>query len=380
LIRIDRWNDFDFLSSDYQQLYARSSATLFQHPSWLHYLYTVLAPAKRAEPVVITLVEDHDGLIGLLPLVGRRRGPTKWIEFADLGVSDYAAPVIDRDWAYELARDPSIADEVRGAIGAADLIRIDKVRSDPSELTALLGAKDTVQHPFYGHRIPLPATLEQWRDERDPAVIRHLAKLRKRIGRNQRRLEVRGLTATDEIDEAFEQLRRFRRARFADRRAIDLTEDPDCFEFYRQVAYDGARHKEPGSTWILTINDETVGVSFGLADTVTELGMLIGYDVEQWRNYSLGLVFVEALIELSIQRGKSFHDLTIGHDSYKTALGAVAEPMFSVRASRTPAGWVAKKALDQNVAARRTAKKAVAAYAERRRRAARSAARPAHTR
>lgn len=364
VLQVGREDHFDFMSTEFSELYDRSSRTLFQHPVWLHHLYRTLAPAVGAEPVVLTVRAPDGRLLAVLPLVRRRSGIVRRVEFADLGVSDYAAPVLDRERGDAVLRDRTVSGAIRAAVGPVDLLRVDKVLGSPNQVAALLGAGQTVRHHYDGHSIPLPASFEAWRKERDPDFIRHIDGKRKRIGRRKRVLELRELTDPDEIDEAFARMREFRRARFADRRAIDLMQDPRYFEFYRQVAHHGALHGGPGSTTVLMINGETVAVSFGLCDDERDLFVLIGYDFDQWRNYSLGLVIVEELIAVSIAHDKRFHDLTVGHEDYKAAFGAVPTPVYSVRRPETMVGRAAKVAADQNVAARQLAKRALAYHAE----------------
>jgi len=360
MVKVDRDDQFDFASEEYQELYDRSSRTLFQHPAWLDHLYRTLAPAVGAERLVITVRDPGGRLLAVLPLVRRRSGIVRRVEFADLGVSDYAAPVLDLERGDAVLRDRAVSAAIRAVVGPVDLLRIDKVLGSPDRIAALVGARQTMRHPYDGHSIPLPASFEAWREERDPDFIRHLDGKRKRIGRNKRVLELRELKDPDEIDEAFARMREFRRARFADRRAIDLVQDPRYYEFYRQVAHHGALHGGPGSTTVLTINGETVAVSFGLSDDERDLFVLIGYDFDQWRNYSLGLVIVEELIAVSIAHDKRFHDLTVGHEDYKAAFGAVPTPVYSVRLPETVVGRAAKVAADQNVTARQVAKRAIA--------------------
>jgi CelD/BcsL family acetyltransferase involved in cellulose biosynthesis len=357
---VGRCDDFDFRSDEYAELYDRSAASLFQHPVWLEALYADLAPRLKAQPVVVTVRSELNGeLAAVLPLV-RRRGLVRRVEFADLGVSDYAAPVIDRAVAGNLTESAEVTDAVRRAIGRADLVRLDKIRGDAAGVASLIGARSVVQHGYDAHAIPLPGSFETWRAARDPDFVRHIDGKRKRVGRKRRVLGLRELDQPDEIDAAFEQMREFRLARFADRRAVDLFQDPRYFEFYRRVAHQSAREGGPGSTVVLTINDETVGVSFGMSDAERDLFVLIGYDYEQYRNYSLGLIFVEELIAVSIAHGKQLHDLTLGHDSYKSDFGAVPTPMYSTRRPLTVRGRLGQLAADQNTAARRVAKSVLA--------------------
>jgi CelD/BcsL family acetyltransferase involved in cellulose biosynthesis len=357
---VERCDDLDFLGAEYGELYRRSAASLFQHPTWLRALYADLAPRLKAEPVVVTVRAEADGrLAAVLPLV-RRRGWVRRVEFADLGVSDYAAPVVDRAAAAQLTGSAEMAAAIRRAIGRADLLRVDKVRGDAATVASLTGARSVVRHGYDAHAIPLPGSFETWRAARDPDFVRHIDGKRKRVGRKRRVLAIRELDQPEEIDAAFERMREFRVARFADRRAVDLFQDPRYYDFYRRVAHDSARDGGPGSTVVMTVNDETVGVSFGMSDAERDLFVLIGYDYERYRNYSLGLILVEELIGVSIAHGKQLHDLTLGHDSYKASFGAVPTPMYSTRRPLTVRGRLGLLAADQNVAARRLAKRALA--------------------
>src|SRR5690606_30944667 len=117
------------------------------------------------------------------------------------------------------------------------------------------------------------------------------------------------------------------------------------------------------STSLLTINDETVGVSFSVHDTQQELFLLIGYDFARYRNYSLGLIMVEELIAAAIADDKRYYDLTIGHDGYKTDFGAAATAMYAVRSPRTVRGRAGLMADDGEAAARRLAKRGLRYWA-----------------
>ena len=83
---------FNFLSGEYAELFACSRATAFQHPKWLDAIYRKLLPPKAA-PLIIT-VRREGRLAMVLPLVRRRYGALRAIEFADFGVSDYACAIV----------------------------------------------------------------------------------------------------------------------------------------------------------------------------------------------------------------------------------------------------------------------------------------------
>ncbi|MEY9725973.1 hypothetical protein [Bradyrhizobium yuanmingense] len=96
---------FDFLSPEYAELFDRSAATAFQHPVWLHSLYTRLAPETGATALVVIVRDRDTGTLAMvLPLLRIRRGPIRTIEFADLRVSDYLAPVLQPGRVFTIAR------------------------------------------------------------------------------------------------------------------------------------------------------------------------------------------------------------------------------------------------------------------------------------
>jgi CelD/BcsL family acetyltransferase involved in cellulose biosynthesis len=99
---------FDFLSPDYAELFDNSAATAFQHPLWLDTLYTRLASHVGATPLVVVVRHRATGALAMvLPLLRIRRGPIRTVEFADLRVSDYLAPVCSPQVFSELLKDES---------------------------------------------------------------------------------------------------------------------------------------------------------------------------------------------------------------------------------------------------------------------------------
>ncbi|HSR25572.1 MAG TPA: cellulose biosynthesis protein CelD, partial [Candidatus Eisenbacteria bacterium] len=230
MLVVSREDDLDFSSFEYQDLHRRSAATLFQHPVWLRSLYGSLAPARNAVPLVVTAREEATGrLVLVLPLVARRRGPIRRVEFADLGVCDYAAAVLDPAAASALEND-HVSRDIRAALGPVDLVWVEKIPAAPELLGRLLGARETVRQRYDTHTIALGPSFEAWRQTLDPQFVRHLDRKRRRL-RPRGELRLREVSEPDEIEDALARMRRFRQARFADRRAQDLVQDPASYAF-----------------------------------------------------------------------------------------------------------------------------------------------------
>lgn len=362
--RVAREDDFDFRSPSYRALYDVSSATLFQDPVWLDRLYATLAGARRAQPVVVTvrLAEPgaDDELVCVLPLVGARRHGVRRVEFADLGVCDYAAPVLHREHAAALLSDATVARDIRTSLGRFDLLHVERLSGSGTEMAALVGARVTRRHSYDSHAITLPPTSSGWPDGMlEPTMVRHLERKRKRL-RPKGGAALRLVTDESEVDPLMERMQAFRRDRFADRRAVDLVQDPDCFEFYRRAAHDGVGGGGPTQLAVLDVGGEPAAIALDLVDEEKHVFLLVGYDVARLRNYSLGLLIVDDLIRSAIADGLHTFDLTVGNEGYKRDFGAHPTPMHAIRVTATARGRAAAAAADLDAVGRRMAKRGLA--------------------
>lgn len=364
---VARDDTFDFGSAEYLDLFRRSTATLFQHPGWLRHVYATLAPQLGARPVVVTVRAAENGrLLAVLPLVRRRWHGVRLVEFADLGVCDHAAPVVDRTAAPGLRAAPGLPDAVWRALGPFDLLRVERIVAGPDRFADLLGTRTHRRHPYDTHTVALPASPAQWPPAAlDPAFVRHLERKRKRL-RPKGGLRLREVGDPGEVDDLLDHLRGFRRDRFRGRRAVDLVQDPRHFAFYRAVARDGVAGGGPAVLSVLEVGDRPAAVSLDLADASRHVFLVVGYDFGRLRNYSLGLLIVDELARSAIRRGARQLELTVGNEGYKADFGAVPAPLWSTRRARTLRGHVAGVLIDLAAWARPRVKAALAARAARR--------------
>jgi CelD/BcsL family acetyltransferase involved in cellulose biosynthesis len=355
---VAREDDFDFRSPEYAALYAGSEATLFQHPTWLDQIYRHRAPATGSTRVVVTVRERSGGrLVAVLPLIRRRRRGVRFIAFADLGVSDYASAVIDRGSADQVRADAGIPVRVRAALGRFDVLDVQKLKGSDQHTPWLLGQARMRRLPYDTHPISLPPATEDWRQKvLDASLVRRLARQRKRL-RAKGEYAVRTVTDPHEVQEALDTIRSFRAARFAGRRAVDLMQDQNCFGFYSAVALQSAAEDGPAVLTAITVGGDLAAATLDLADDGEHLFLIVGYDFERLRSYSLGLLIVDDLIDRAVTHGRHTFDLTVGDEAYKADFGALAVPMYAVRVPVTLRGRVAGWAIDLEAGARRLAKR-----------------------
>lgn len=118
--------------------------TTFQHPLWFDTWYGVFTEAR---PLIAIIGDTFVGrIVGLVPLIRRERHGVRIVEFADLNVTDYNAPILRPGVKFDMVEARAISRalvaKLRNVPGGVDLIRFQKM---PSRLSgglnplALLG-------------------------------------------------------------------------------------------------------------------------------------------------------------------------------------------------------------------------------------------------
>jgi CelD/BcsL family acetyltransferase involved in cellulose biosynthesis len=343
-VRIE--NAFDFLSDEYAALFNDSAATAFQHPVWLHGLYSKLAPGVGAKPLVVVVRERTSGTLAMvLPLLRLRRGPIRTVEFADLRVSDYLAPVCTARAFSDLLQDENACLQLRRLVKPFDLLRMPKLPDGRIPLENLLAAPRRVSMDINAYSTVLFAPFEQWRaNALDRSYQKELAK-------KWRQLQKKGALSFScckdaaSIAEAMEVMKKLRGPRFQAQGDGDLLQRPEYFEFYSHVAARGI-----GSfvrLYVMRIDGQVIAAVLGLQHRDSLLVIMSAFDIAGYKNQSLGALTFEKVAQDCIERGNRILDFTIGDESYKRLFGAKPSPMWTVTQAGSLAGSVALLALKQ---------------------------------
>jgi len=172
------------LVRDWQQAVARwhdiSPSTPFQHPQWYDAWYAAFAGAEGVAPLIAVVTDASTGEPAmLLPLIRRRQDKIATVEFADLNLTDYNAPIlgsaVPRDAKAMRALWRSLLSALRRMPGKADLIRLRKVPVDldgkPNPL-ALLGAAGPCS--LNGNLVATGEDYDAWRYTLEKTVRKEL--------------------------------------------------------------------------------------------------------------------------------------------------------------------------------------------------------------
>src|SRR3954468_9940972 len=336
----------DFLSPDYAELFDNSAATAFQHPLWLDTLYTRLASHAGATPLVVVVRRRATGALAMvLPLLRVRRGPIRTVEFADLRVSDYLAPVCTAEVFSDLLRDENACRQIQRVVEPFDLLRMPKLPDGRIPVENLLAAPRRVCMDTNAYSTVLVAPFEQWRaNALDRSYQKELAK-------KWRQLQKKGTIGfyccddSASIAAAMDVMKKLRGPRFQAQGDGDLLQRPEYFDFYSNVAARGL-----GSfvrLYAMKLDGNVIAAVLGLHHGDSLLVIMSAFDIAGYKNQSLGALTFEQVAKDCIERGDRILDFTIGDESYKRLFGAQPSPMWSVTQAGSAAGSVALFALRQ---------------------------------
>ena len=327
---------FNFLSSEFAELYERADATAFQNPVWLDCVFRRLASEHPTE-ILIGRTRADGKLILVLPMIRRQLGLFSVRDAADLNVSDYGALVVNQS----VAGNPAVVDQIMDALRELTLVRVRRVRDLNIGFPLRGSGFSTSVMNFKAHEVALAQPIDDWQSRiLKPDFARFLKSKRKRLAAKGK-LSFEVASDPSRIRAAFEGMRHFRRSRWTN----DLLADSKHFEFYVDAAVSG---HETGftRTYILSVNDAIVSVLFGVWHKRRFSFLLSGFDREIFRNFSTGMLLLESVIEDCIRRADNCFDLTIGDEEYKQKFATRSVPMHVFWFGKRPWTSLAPLALD----------------------------------
>ncbi|MGB6118235.1 MAG: GNAT family N-acetyltransferase [Mesorhizobium sp.] len=329
-IRLEVADRFDFLSGEYRELFDSADVSAFQHPIWLDAFYRVLAPGMGAAAVIVTGRDEAGRLCMVLPLIRRRKSAVTLLEAADLGVSDYVAPVLTPD----LVVDDAFQASLRAVLPAHDILRICKVRADHTAIwTRLLGFEPT-EADFGSSAASHGPDYKEWRATAMGQSFAKDVDVKTRRFFKKPDAAFRVLTDPQERARAVRAIRDVRKGRFE---GDPIQLDPVC-DFYTDVAVNGGDYVR---LYALEAEGETVGYTYTTVHGKRLNYFLIGCDYERYRRLSPGYIMYDAMMADWAKAGGEVFDFTIGDEPYKASFGTVRTTMHEfVRGN----GWYGKLA------------------------------------
>jgi CelD/BcsL family acetyltransferase involved in cellulose biosynthesis len=335
------------LVRDWKQAVARwhdiSPSTPFQHPQWYDAWYAAFADAEAIEPLIAVVTDASTGEPAvLLPLIRRRQNNIAIVEFADLDLTDYNAPILGsaapRDARAARALWRSLLSALRRMPEAADLVRLRKVPVDldgrPNPL-ALLDAAGPCS--LNGNLVATGEDYDAWRYTLEKTVRKEL----ERSWRVFTRDPAASFAIITDTDEALRILSTTEVQQGTRMQTLGLNyilNDETCAAFYRNLVRDGVGNGY-AQVSALTVGDEVVATLLGIRTGARYVMIRISNAGEKWSNCSPGRLIIERTMAALHRDGVRAFDFSVGNYAYKRRFGVTRLPLINVSAALSWRGW-----------------------------------------
>ncbi|WMT76601.1 GNAT family N-acetyltransferase [Bradyrhizobium sp. Ash2021] len=318
-----RWNDIN-------------PSTPFQHPQWYEAWYGAFAGADGVEPLIAVVTDAASGeQAALLPLIRRRHKGMRIIEFADLDLTDYNAPILGNAAPRDAHAARALWRDLRAALRkmpGADLIRLRKVPADlggrPNPLALLADAGPCAAN---GNVVTTGDDYDGWRYTLEKTVRKEL----ERSWRVFTRDPAAGFSFVTDHHEALRILSTTEVQQGTRMQSLGLNfilNDEACAAFYRNLVRDGV-----GSGYALvsalTVGDEVVATLLGIRSGSRYVMVRISNAGDKWSNCSPGRLIIERTMAALHQDGVREFDFSTGNYAYKRRFGVTRLPLVDVSAA-----------------------------------------------
>jgi CelD/BcsL family acetyltransferase involved in cellulose biosynthesis len=335
------------LLGDWQQAVARwhdiSPSTPFQHPQWYDAWYAAFADAEGVEPLIAVVTDKSSGeQAALLPLIRRKQDNVAIVEFADLNLTDYNAPIFGsagpRDAKAVRALWRSLLSALRRMPDAADLIRLRKVPVDlngkPNPLALLNAAGPCLLN---GNLVTAGEDYDAWRYTLEKTVRKELERSWRVFTRDPA-ASFAIITDTNEALRILSTTEVQQGARMQNLGRNYVLNDETCAAFYRNLVRDGV---DSGYALVsaLTVGDEIVATLLGIRTGARYVMVRISNAGEKCSNCSPGRLIIERTMAALHRDGVREFDFSVGNYAYKRRFGVTRLPLIDISAALSWRGW-----------------------------------------
>ena len=335
------------LMRDWQQAVARwhdiSPSTPFQHPQWYDAWYGAFAAAEGVAPLIAVVTDASTGEPAvLLPLIRRQQDNVAIVEFADLNLTDYNAPIVGaaapRDAKAARALWRSLLSALRRMPDRGDLIRLRKVPVDldgkPNPLALLNAAGPCLLN---GNLVTTGEDYEAWRYTLEKTVRKEL----ERSWRVFTRDPAASFAIITDRDESLRVLSTTEVQQGTRMQSLGrnyVLNDETCAAFYRNLVRDGVGNGYALVT-VLAVGDEIVATLLGIRTGPRYVMIRISNAGEKWSNCSPGRLIIERTMAALHRDGVREFDFSVGNYAYKRRFGVTRRPLVDISAALSWRGW-----------------------------------------
>jgi CelD/BcsL family acetyltransferase involved in cellulose biosynthesis len=299
--------------------------TAFQHPLWFGAWYDAF---NEMSPLIAIVGDSVTGRkVALVPLIRRVRHGVRIVEFADLNVTDYNAPILRAGVTFDMAEAREISHvllaELRKVPGGADLVRLKKM---PSKLAnginplALLGREGSSS--LNGNIIETGDDFEAYR-----ASVKRIQM--PRYWRVFSRHPGAAFRVIDSVDDALKMIDVMDAQQQARMQKLGLEfvlNDNIHSRFYRDLVRRGLPE---GYVVVsaLTCDEAVVATMLGIRQDDYFVVLRISNAGAGWSHCSPSKLVVERTMAALHEQGVRRFDLSVGNYAFKRRFGAIQFPL-----------------------------------------------------
>ena len=306
----------------------------FQNPSWLDCWYRAF---DTVSPLIAIITDEQNHReVALVPLVHRLQGGIGRIEFADLGLTDYNAPLLGTGAPTDAAGARAVCRALIAALRrlpeGADLLRMQKM---PAEIG---GRPNPFIAPGRMGSCSLNGNLIEVGDDFAP----YLASIKKMQLPRSWRVFSRYPGATfeivDRLDDALRLINIMDSQQSARMRAIGAEftlNQGDRAKFYRDLVSRGLKQGYAVVS-MLKCSEGVVATVLGIRQERNFIFLRISNAGRRWSHCSPSRLIVERTMAALHREGVREFDLSIGNYAFKRRFGARSLPLTDVSVAL---GW-----------------------------------------
>ncbi|WP_045836259.1 GNAT family N-acetyltransferase [Hyphomicrobium sp. 99] len=332
-ISVEIASSWDAISERWQVLELEAYASPFQTAHWIGNWYETLGSTDAVEPLIVSVVEKSSGRdLMMIPLVRRSENGVKHIEFADLWVTDYNAPLLRSGYNFHGRFEREIWPAILAALPPADLLTLRKMPvSLGSAMNPLTTLSSVASSDLTGHIVDLGEDWEAYLSTLSKSARRELRRRANKFA-NEHGGKLHRITTPDEALAALDVLQTQQSSRLAARGAKHVFDNPIYQELYRRQLLRGLTTGH-AIMFVLMAETEIVATFLALNNKghCTLVRMSQSQDLT-WKPLGLGkMIIYQALEALHVEGCRTF-DLSIGSNRYKSEFGVSPIPMAELTA------------------------------------------------
>ncbi len=309
------------------------AASPFQKPVWLAQWYATLGRRRDVQPIIAIVRERSSGdPVALFPLVGHAAGNRRIVQFADLGITDYNAPLLFAGAPTTRAGAVAMLQALTDALEReGDLLRLIKMPAMIGSMTnplALLPSAET--SPLGSNLVRIDGSWESYHRSLDGKVRRELERSWRLFVRDG--VDARFVRASDpgEAKRILAQLSGLQRERITSLGKPYVLDEEGCHDFYERLIEQGLGSGYTVVTALISGEFDVVAGLLSVSDGRSLAMLRLGQAGGAWARCSPGRLLFDRTMHAMHAAGLTEFDFTIGDYAYKETFRVERTPLVDV--------------------------------------------------